>query len=191
MPFIENFEEFKTRQACASIRVKNDDYQEVWLFANGAACEMQKLGFNRTLSVREAPQEKWALLRAKREFVLAKIERESQAYQAALADCQQRANWAVQFPDSCPAVPKTVLNELRDWWDTREKLRAELEQLDQQLAESPEALQARQQSQLAERDTAIRAERKHTATLLNSISSTSPPPTRDIVEEVGNYLNQS
>lgn len=36
MPFVENFEEFKARQSCECIQVKNDDYEEAWLFANGA-----------------------------------------------------------------------------------------------------------------------------------------------------------
>src|SRR4051812_10848702 len=151
MPFVESFEEFKQRHNCEVIQIKQGDFEDAWLFANGAACVLQKLGLNRSLETHEPPQEQFALLRAKRLFVAAKLGEESKAYQAALTDYQQQANLAAKYPHACPAVPKAAMASLRNGWDFIEKMRVDLEQLDQQLAQSPEAIQRVQRRQLAER----------------------------------------
>src|SRR5262245_4694561 len=143
MPLIESFEEFKQRQNCEVIKIKDGDFEEAWLFANGAACVQQKLMQNQPLDCHEPPQEKFALLRAQRLFVATKLGREAADYEAALADYKEQSSNAARYPHHCPPLPAGAMDSLRAGWDFIESLRQELEKIDAQLANSPEAILAR------------------------------------------------
>lgn len=173
MPLIENFHEFKARQNCEAIQVQQSDFEDRWLFANGAGCILKKLGLKEEFLIREPSNNKQEALHDRREFVLAKLAQESKAYEYKKNEYQQMANNAAKYPESCPAVPARAMDELRARWDGIEVLQKELGELNAELAPHSPATQRRQ---LAERDAANFAERKRTADEFTALGFNAPPP---------------
>lgn len=195
MPYISGFDDFKKLQNCEVIQIERSEHRDAWLFVNGAACVLLKTGMNKDFEGHDPPTERFALLRAKRLFVSAKLSKEASDYKAALSRYQEQAMWALRSPHTCPAVPAGAADAMREGLLYIEKLRGELKELDAQLAESPEAVLARQRRELAQQDVAIRAakhaERQRTADELSVMPSPLQTSSPDIVQEVGRYLRNS
>lgn len=186
MPYVEDFNEFKARQNCEFIQLDDGSY----VFENGATCMVHiGDGFHRLVGSAEPPTERFALLRARRLFVHARLGMEAKAYESALSEYKQASANAARFPN-VPPVPAAAMQSLRVGWDRVEALRQRLEKIDQQLDESPEAVLKRQRQQ---QDQAIMVSRQHTATLFGSITSiTQPPPkSENIVDVVDRYFQST
>jgi len=170
MPYVEDFSEFKARQNCEAIQLQNGS----WLFANGAQWLIHLFdGAERYATHSEPPTEKFALLRAKRQFIQTKLNRENNEYERAISEYQQAARNAAMYPETCPPVPALAFQCLRDGWERLHALRNELNALDAELAQAPEALQQRAD---AARHAALVAERQKVADAFCSLNPASPPP---------------
>ena len=136
---IEDFRDFEKRHGGESI-----EYGNRFLFPTGAACD---LNFGARW---EPPMERWALLKAKRGYIAAKLKIEEDAFYKFKADQSERAAWAKENRNMAGPQYDGV-EQLTRGRDKVLRLREQLAAFDEALSNSPEAVGKRQGEQ-AERE---------------------------------------
>ena len=128
--FVETFDEFSARHG------EYLDVADGWrLFANGAAASND----GRLTSFREPPLDPVELLRVQRVFVVAKLERERYEWTRFYNDVSEQAGYALRFPDTAPPAPANAAEQLEAGKRRMKALEKQVEEIDEQLALSPEA----------------------------------------------------
>lgn len=199
MPLVENFSEFAARQNCEYIQTENTDFQNAWIFANGAACIQERLLPGQPLATREPPTERFALLHAKRTFVATKRGLVAEALRVTMRNYQEQATNAVKYPHQYGQVSPHAVDDLKDRWEYLGKLQSELGEIDKELAASPTAILERQRREsVQEADAAQMQARQQSANQLAALAnliaaSPNGPPSgsQDITDVVGRYLEKS
>jgi hypothetical protein len=151
MPFIESMREYIERQGCEHIRVTERDLEAMKpeevraiglqegsvLFANGARCVVD--GFDRLSTALNPPGEHFALLRAKRIFLVVKLNREISKWNHFRGECAELILNIRKYGPHTPPPPADAAERLARGKQRIEALRAQVAQLDVELEKSPEA----------------------------------------------------
>jgi hypothetical protein len=151
MPFVENETEFGARQACEFIDVVPADSPE-WergtrLFANGARCVTDGFGW---ISKRfEPPTDRFELIRAKRIFVKAKLDREVGKWKNFRKQCDEMIHQIRQYGPYTPPPPADAAERLARGAERIKALKAQVAEFDEELKQSPDAKMRDKQAELS------------------------------------------
>jgi len=111
------------------------------LFSDGAIADVTAHIFT------EPPSDPTRLLKAKRRYVEAKLEKEITDFKNYQAECQSMAQWAAQNSSCCPP-PANAAEQLEQGNKRIKALRKQLAEFDKELGETPEAQKRRKSEEI-------------------------------------------
>jgi hypothetical protein len=139
---IELFEEFAERQACEHATIDlsrgSGNGKRKIVFANGATSDGQN-------SHTDPPKEPRALLEAKREYLVAKLDREVELWKRFKERCTNQENYHTRSPSYCPpGITDESTKQLKDGAARILQLKNDLAAIDAELVD-PEEVRRQQE----------------------------------------------
>lgn len=136
MPFqtqsTEGWQEFVTKHGKDYVLAGNRFY-----WPNGAVSDRTATFFQ------DPPCDPTELLKARRRYFEAELEREVNEFNEYQAECQSMAHWNKQNPSCCPP-PEDAADQLKRGKKRINALRKQLSEIDQELGKSPEGVAKRE-----------------------------------------------